>query len=128
MSELENMDTMEKREHFFCQHYEDVQHILSSSADLLRSVLGFFSHLSHIKTHFEWLTGKNLVANIEKELPRCFVTSEGVVVYMCSTKDFLSLKIAEITGVQHNGSYIPELICLRREFNMLWQKNLGAAY
>jgi hypothetical protein len=126
LSDLDNMDSTEKREQFFCRHRENVQHILSTSVDLLRCVPGFFSHLSHINTHFEWLTGKNLVANIEKELPRQFRLLKGVVVHMCPTKEFqLSLEIAKIKGAERNGTYIPELICLLRELNMLWHKNRG---
>jgi phage-related protein len=132
LSDLENMDTMEKREQFFCRNRKDVQHILSSCADLLRSLPGIFSHLSHVKTHFKWLTGKNLVANIEKELPRQFRLLKGVVVHMCPTKEFqISLEIRDFcptlktwiqwrsentfsvnTTKMFNTSLVPVLTCL----------------
>jgi hypothetical protein len=126
LAELEFLDTVEERESLYSKHRKDVQHCLTSSRDLFKAVPGFFACLTHVESHFEWLTGKGIAKTIEEELPRQFKLVKSVVQHMCATKEFrLNLEIAKIKGSEQNGSFIPELVCLLRQLNLEWHKNSG---
>jgi hypothetical protein len=126
IEELTYAETTEAREVLYSTHRKDLQNRLVTSNDMFSAVPGFFSSLIHAENHFEWLTGKKISTAIEKELPRQFRLVKCVVQKMCTTKEFkLHQEIAKIKGLEQNGSYTPEFVCLLRQLNQEWHKSAG---
>ncbi len=65
LGEVEYLDSMEEREAKFSTQREDLQNRLVKSMDIFTAVPGFFSAVSHAEKHFKWLTGTDIVKNIE---------------------------------------------------------------
>jgi hypothetical protein len=124
--EIESLPSTEEKEAKFSAHRAEVQKLVRSKTDPFSAVPGFFEALCHAESHFEWLTGQNLAKNIETELPRQFRLIKSVVEKLCVSKDFvLSMKRASLKGVELNGSYVPEFICLLRQLTFEWHKTQG---
>lgn len=126
LAELNNVNTTEEKEAMYSQNRKDVQHCISTCKDMFTAVPGFFDSLSHVESHFQWLTGQNIEQNIGKELPKQFRLVKCVVEKICATKEFrLNYEIAKLKGSEHNGSFVPEFVCLLRQLNIEWHKTPG---
>jgi hypothetical protein len=72
---LDDLETTEEREVWFAEHQQNIQKRFTEAKDIIfffTAIPGFFSNLQHTENHFEWLTGKNIAASIEKDLPCWF--------------------------------------------------------
>jgi hypothetical protein len=123
LAELKYVESVQEREEMFKNNRDDVQYFISTSIDMFGAVPGFFADLTHSRSHYEWLFHRNIADNIDRELPAKLKILRAVVVNLCPTKEFrLKLELANLKSKEHNGSYVPEYICLLRQLNLVWHK------
>ncbi len=72
LGEEKYLDSTEERKAKFSTQRKDLQNRLVNSMDMFTAVQGFFSAVSHPEKHFKWLTGRDIVKNIETCLPLQF--------------------------------------------------------